>query len=400
MLQNAVLGQSSVADIYFYQQDGSAFVGIGGAAFSVRAPFGALIVSGIGQQDPNNSAHWTTSITIPPTAPVTQANQYYSITWLLGNGSTSMQSTQYFTVVAAIDTTPTDTGTVVVEGQPFSIVLSVPYPTLQTLSLRITDEKGTVYMAMSLTGSIPTPVQQGANYNYVISVTPSPIAGPTTGLSWTDGFTGTVQGYIAASSNGVTPYIAYFNYTTPTGTQETEFQDIYVVNMLAYKFMNDLRRYVDRIRNQDIIPQLRLTPIDYLHFTLIGMEYLNSIPPSNHAPFLLSNIPPNFYHPLEICATIRLCEAQYLAEGLTEFNFQGAAVQLEVNHPQYWMGLAEALRQEVQSISLAKNHYMRSGGFSGHLGSVGGVWGPVSNIVYRIAPLAMPGAYPVLPFLD
>ena len=165
--------------------------------------------------------------------------------------------------------------------------------------------------------------------------------------------------------------------------------------------MQAVRRQVDRIRNGDFIPQLQFTDIDLINCLLQGYQYFNSIPPANGATFTPVTLPDNFYMFVENCAIIKLLEAQYLAEGMTAFNFQGQAVQLDVDRTQYIAAQIDRLENNIQNhAGKAKNHWMRSGGGTGKIGAVGGVWGPVSNIVFRVSPLSMPGGYPVMPFMN
>jgi hypothetical protein len=204
--------------------------------------------------------------------------------------------------------------------------------------------------------------------------------------------------HLQVTHYGVFPYFAYMNYTTPQGGKETTIYTVYAVNTPAMSLMNDIQRYSDRIRNKDIIPQLRITQTDLLHFAMKGIDMLSAEPPSNFT-FNFNSLPPQFYHYAQTAGCIKLLEAQYLGYGMSTFNFGGASVNLDYDPTQYIMSIVDQLRQDFSKASLAKNHWARSGGGRGAIASVGGNWGPVSNIIFAVSPVNMPGGWPVLPFL-
>lgn len=382
-LTQAVVGSQTNADAYFYQNDGvTPFVGTTPAAYVVRTQNNLLITSGTAQQDPNNSAHWLATFTIPTTAPTTNSGEFYSITWFLSNKNNQNTQTSYFTVSSQIQTDPTDTAILVLYGQPFTINFTVPYATLDTLTLRLVDMNGAVVTTPPVTTNLSNPTAMpNGKYLYQIYV------------DYNHAQSMVIPGV------GISYYFAYVNYITPNGTQETEIIIIYIVNTLCLGLMNNIRRYVDRIRNNDILPQLRITDIDLMHFTMQGVEYINMIPPSN-VLFNLQNLPSQFQQYAMLAGSMRLLEAQYLAQGMTAVDFAGQAVTLTQDVTQYIMQMVDLIRSDLQNVGLAKNHFARSGGLRGQRAAIGGTWGPVSNLVFRVSPYSMPTGWPSLPFLQ
>ncbi len=380
-LTQAVINTQTNADVYFYQANGTTpFVGSSPAIYVVRDPTGLLVTSGIASQDSNNPAHWTAVFSIPSSAPATATGQFYTITWTISNSGQIASQTFNFSVVSQIQTDPVDTAVIVLQGSPFTINLTVPYPTLQTLTLRFLNYQGGVVDTPTITTNISNPVQSGNQYIYQIQIGASDSAN------------------LVMPNYGVFYYFAYVNYTTPTGSQETNVIMVYVVNTTCIKIMNDMRRYVDRIRNNDVIPQLRITDLDLMHYTIQGVEYLNAIPPSNIG-FNLANLPPMFNFYVQKAGAMQLLEAQYLAQGMTSFEFNGQSVQLTQDITQYIMQTIDMIRQDVSSAGLAKNHFTRSGGQNGLVSAIGGVWGPSANLVFRVSPYSLPSQFPSLPFL-
>ncbi len=381
-ISQAVINTQTTADSYFYQADGvTPFVVSQPVSFAVRTQTGLLVSSGSATQDPNNAAHWSASFTIPSTAPATNSGEFYTILFTATNGTNTSQQTFNFSVSSQIQTDPTDTAIIVLVNQPFTINLTLPYSSLLTLTVRFVNVNGAVVNVPTITTNINNPVPT-SNGQYIYQIP----------ISATDSASMQLPGY------GVFYYFAYINYTTPAGSQETDVQMVYIANTTCLKIMNDIRRQVDRIRNNDIIPQLRITDIDLLHYTLQGVEYVNSQPPAN-CLFNLQSLPVQFYIYAQKAGSMQLLEAQYLAQGMTAVELSGQAVSLSQDVTQYIVQMIEMLRTDLQSVGLAKNHYMRSGGSTGVISAIGGVWGPVANLVYNVSPYMVSGAFPVLPFL-
>jgi hypothetical protein len=383
-ISNAVIGTQTSADVFFFNNLGQPFQATAPASFVVRTQNNLMVAQGICTQDANNAAHWSATFTVPNSAPPTSEGQFYTIVFSISNNSTVNNQTFSFTVNSSIQVDDFDTAIVVLQGQPFTVNLRVPFNSLQTLSLRFLNVNGGVLVQPS-TATVPldAPIQQGNQFIYPIPVN------------------ATDSAFLNVPNYGVSPYLAYINYTTPDGAQETQVSMVYIVIPTTLNLMNDIRRYCDRIRNNDIIPQLRITDIDLLHFAMQGIEMLNALPPSNFTFNLQTLVfSPQFFFYAQTGACIKLLEAQYLGYGMSSFQFQGQAVQLEYDVTSYIMSVIELLRQDFANATLAKNHWARSGGFSsGRIASIGGSWGPLANLVFAVSPLSLPGGFPVLPFL-
>jgi hypothetical protein len=382
-VENVVRGESFTAHVYFYAQDGvTPFQPSKAVSFTVRSSDGSLITQGLGTQDLNNLAHWSASISLPTDAPTTVDGERYVLTWHAVSGSMTQTSTEYFSVSDQFDLDPDDSTTIAVENQPFTLYLRSQWSTLPTLSLRITDFHGNVkYTIAGLTDVVGT--KDGRDYVYPVLIQPT-------------------YRQLVPTVQGVTPFLAYFNYTTPQHIQEVEVQQVIITSSIMITLMENVRRQCDRIRNRDFIPQLQVSQIDLANAVMMGYMMFNGYPPSNNGVFWPShnNTPDQFLIFIQNCACIKLLQSLYLGEGMTAFNFAGQAVTLDMDRTQYIQAMISMLEEENSDARMAKNHYFRSGGGRwGRLGSVGGAWGPTSNVIYKISPLSLNSGFPILPFL-
>ncbi len=391
-ISTATIGQQAVADAYFYQANSNNPLAVTApVSYVVRNQNNLLIVQGSCTQDANNAAHWLAQFTLPATVTPTGSNQYFTINFTANssNGSgvglnavTNTQSQQFsFTVVSSINSDTTDTAIVVLQSQPFTVNLVLPYPTLQLLALEFYSVHGGQVASVDTSSvNLMNPTQTNQGYVYPIPV-PYYISQQLLGTQF-----------------GVFPYFAFCTYMTPSGDQNTTVYTTYIVNSQAMSLMNDIQRYSDRIRNKDIIPQLRITQLDLMHFAMKGIDMLSAEPPSNFT-FNFCSLPNQFYHYAQTAGCIKLLEAQYLGYGMSTFNFGGAAVQLDYDPTSYIMQIIEQLRQDFSKAGLAKNHWARSGGGRGAIATIGGSFGPVSNLVFRVTPYNQPTGTVVLPYL-
>jgi hypothetical protein len=393
-------GNAVNADVYFYKSDNTTPEQlIGGVVYSVFAPNGLKVLSGTATQDLANPAHWTTTITIPQSAPVCLNDQYYSIVWLANGLNTKFSQQQSFSVVNPDNSGQFEAAVVALLNQPFTINLVLPYNNIQTLALQLLNSQSNVVYQLPGLSTTPS-MQNGSQYIYSM-----PITDPVTLQALGQGVTPPPSGqYIYTSgynngppSIGVQPYMAYITYTDPYGNQQIELQPVYICNTLCVQTMNAVRNFVDRIRNYDNIPQLRIDEKTLVEFTVQGLMRVNSTPPT-HIYFTFNQMPQAFHFYVQKAACYELLQAQYLAEGMTAFNFSGMSVQLDSDRTQYIATIVDGLRTDLESLVIAKKNYARSGGGTGSMGTINIVVGPNTNFVWKAFPNNM-GAFMGIPFL-
>lgn len=395
MPDTVVRGVTTAADTYFYQ-DGSTspLIVAGGVTYQIFAPNNLLVDSGAANQDSGNAAHWTINFTIPKTAPITSADQRYTLKWRAATDNGSIYSTQeYFKLVDPVSPDAVDTAVITLAGAPFNANLLVAENTLSTLSLRVLNADGVPVISLgNLVGSgasPPGPISPvAAGDSYVYSV---PVNDPT----W--------LAPLVIRNSGLTAYFSYFNYTGAAGNQETEVQPLYIINAIMLNMMHDVRQFVDMLRNNDAVVELRITEIKLAQFVIQGLLRLNACPPANFTfDFNTLGQYQQFYFYALKCAQYELLSALYLAEGMTAFDLQGMSVQLTSDRSQYIQTLMSDIRTDLDNnMPKAKSQYARSGGFRGRIGTIGMVLGPASNWVFRasVGSANFGGALPVLPFL-
>jgi hypothetical protein len=420
---NVPIATATPADVYFYKADNTTPEQlIGGVVYSVFAPNGLKVLSGTATQDLANPAHWTTSITIPQTAPITTDGQYYNIIWVASGQTTKFSQQQSFSVVNPNNAGQFEATVIALLNQPFNIDLVLPYPNIKTLAVQILNGQSTVVYAMPGLSTTPS-FQNGSQYIYRAMVTdPNVLAALGNGTlppTATSPVVGGPYAYAASNNNGgvapynynsgynygppslgLEPYMIYITYTDPYGNQQIELQPLYICNTLCVQTMNAVRNFVDRIRNYDNIPQLRIDEKTLVEFTVQGLMRVNATPPQQ-IYFTFNQMPGQFHFYVQKAACIELLQAQYLAEGMTAFNFSGMSVQLDSDRTQYIATIVDGLRTDMEQLVTAKKNYARSGGGSGSMGTINIVWGPNTNFVWKAFPgsIAAGAGFMGIPFL-
>jgi hypothetical protein len=380
-LPNAVIrGVGTTAATLFYQ-DGTTIplIVIGGVAFTITTSNNLLVLSGVASQDPNNAARYIINFTIPKTAPITAGDDRYILKWRAASGNEIITSQEYFQVIDQADPATIDNNIVTLVGMPFTANLITPNNDLTALSLRVLNPAGTAVITLSnLINANPTlvsepgpitPIASGNKYIYSVNVDDP---------DWLAGLT--------IQNSGLASYFTYFNYIDGSG-QQTEVQPLYLANTILLNMMNDMRQYVDMLRNNDTIVELRVSDVKLLHFAFQGLLRVNATSPANFT-FDFNMLPraPQFYFWILKAAQFELLQALYLAEGMTAFDLQGMSVQLTSDRTQYISALSESIKNDLDNmLPKVKSQYARSGGFSGRIGTIGTVLGPNTNWVFRAA---------------
>jgi hypothetical protein len=388
-----VRGEAAQFDTYFYQDGTSTpLIVIGGVTYTVTTPNGLVVSSGVAIQDLANSALWHVTFTIPDSAPITEPDQRYNLRWRAKSSSETVSNNVTFQVTDQAAADPIQPAIITFENTEFAPVLILPVNTITSLSLRILNMTNqpviTLPDLLNPGGPLPAPIVPAVSgNNYIYSV---PIDDPDQ-LST-----------MMLTANGLTTYLSYFNYTDAEGNKLTEVQPIYLANAIIMSAMNDVRQFCDMLRNNDSVIELRITDIKLIHFVFKGMERLNATSPYNFT-FNFTSLGQNyqFYFWMVKCAQYELLSAMYLAEGMTAFDFQGMTVQLNSDRTQYIQTLMGDLKSDIDnSLPKVKSQFARAGGTSSRVGTIGSVWGPASNWVFRATPFNTAfGPLPVLPFL-
>lgn len=325
-------GESAQVDAWFRASDGRPLIPATGAVanYSVRDAAGNLITNGVGIQDSGNPARWYTQLVLPLSSPTNISGQKSSITWdLATSDGTSPTVIELFEIVAPVSevTTGTSTDLVVMEGTPLADSLIVPtlgQAPIALVSYKVVDQSGmTLYGPPALT---PTTIGPASTTYQIIQTIP--------GLN--------------VGTNGDSSYLGIWTVIR-TGLSNTyEVHPIYAANAPLLMVMNDLRMLIDRAKLGDIHPYLNWSTADLLHFIYKGIEYVAAFPPiiMQIDP---SNIPKALVDFVVKAAAISALRAQFLAEGMSAFDFQGLGVQLNVDRTQYLQAMIDELQNDLDN---------------------------------------------------
>lgn len=344
MLYISVRGQSSSAEVYFKDSLGNTILPLSPCTYEVRDYNNNLVMSGSATQDPLDTSHWTATFTIPTSAPVGEAGNKYQIKWSLTSTTNQVHvSVEYFLLVA--------------EGEPPPRELSV---TMLSYA-NFVDMFGTSLVPTALTVEI---------HDIYDNVWMAPTV-PTSFTDETPRFIGDMlyydfdSGYpisnLVAGYDGIYPAFAIWKYDLPGNPGQIEVHPIYVLNSKAFNYINNVRRIVDKARNQDIDPSLSFTDAEIAHYVLSGLARINVSKPQATI-FNINTLPDPMSMLLTKAAAFEALDAWYLAEGMKAFNFTGQSVTLEIDRTQYIQTIKDGINTWLEEqIPLAKKVWARSG---------------------------------------
>ena len=370
-LIRCVRGEVVDAEVFMVDANGVPAVGTEAPSWVIRAPDQTLVIGGFGTQDVSDASHWEASFSIPLSAPLALNGSKYQITWTMPlQSGGSQRAVERFEVVPEGDPIRpvNQTDQLVSAGSLFKDSLYLPtLPILGTMHFAIKDVNGTIiYEKGDIQSNAPT---RQFTDTYAWDIVSNQRV--ETNTSNYGGF-------------GFAPFFGEWNYKLPGEPPSTEFHAIYSVDMKMIMLMNSLQKLIDRAHLGDIHPDLAFTDIDLAHYIIRGIEYVNASPP-NQTMFNAINLPPSFVDPVIKAAAVEAMSAQFLAEGMKAFNFQGLAVQLDVDRTNYISSMRDMMANQLDSqLRTQKRVWIRGGGFSGNAaGAMSVSVGSFTNFIYN-----------------
>ena len=345
-LVRVVQGQAVEATVAFRDAAGTTIVGEGQpASWTIRDYNNDLIASGAGTQEtPGDSSVWTARFTIPSSAPISQTGERYQIYWEFPLERGTLSAIERFEVIASGDpiSESQSSDVLMIEGKRLVDSLVVPSEVAEdTLRYQVQDLRGTVLIEeVSIGGKSDRQVNGQHYYDFVSDAEQEQL----------------ISGY----SNGLSPFMGVWEYCLPGETTSYEFHGIYVANLQAVAMIQKMRGILDRANLQDIHPFLTFTDLDLMHYLQRGFEYINSLPPSltGWSPL---NVPQQAHDLIINAGAMRALQAQYLAEGMSTFDFQGLGVQLSIDRTQYIQTMVDQIQQDLQDrVPRFKRLWIRS----------------------------------------
>ena len=382
MLSVVSPGTSFVIETYFREPDGSAFVATNPPTYTLRTPDQQLVLSGAAQQDPQVPSRWFATVTLPQTTPIFELDKKYSLTWLASNKVNKRSTVEFFNVAPVTDYCFIENDKVVLEGAVFKDGICLPRHLVpDDLIVSIKDENSNCYMK----GRVSTaPVRTYFDKNFYSFSFPTGIAtyqpaydptvsGSSTGCGMVT--TNPNNMMMKAGANCTRPYIVQWEYSV-NGETFYEFHFVYMISHKMLIAMNDLRRMIDKARNDDIIHQLQFTDIDLVHYIMKAMERINGAPPV-FTNYMFAGLPMQFNTCVTYAAAWEALNAQMLAEGVSNFEFSGQAVSLSVDRVSAYEAMFSRMDSWLnENLSKIKSLTIKSG----NVGVLGISLGVTNNI--------------------
>lgn len=131
------------------------------------------------------------------------------------------------------------------------------------------------------------------------------------------------------ASGGWYPHQLLITAEFDSGMPDVVAKPIYTLTAQALSHVTSMKRFLDKARLDEIDPNIGWQDEELVHFLLEGAKYINGIGESSF--WTAENMPSTLHHHLISASVMIALNARYLAEGFTEFDFQGANSQLNVN---------------------------------------------------------------------
>ena len=304
----AVIGKNYTTSATFKNEDQTPFEVIQPINYKVYSFNNIFILENTATQDSKNPSIWYANFSIPEGSPVPNDinNEQYRIDWYAQGLTERLQASQQFQVIGTAEPPLYDSTVLALIGQPVVDQLLTMQP-ISRFSLILQDGEGN----QKYTVTEDSPKSTLRNNTYITnfsSETPVP------------GVTDVCMGFI--------PFQLIYTIEYENGEKEFEIHNAYTVNAKAIALINNLRRYLDMVRNYDIIETLRLTEEDYIHFLTVGLQRINAANP-NITNYTMCNYPMQFMYLWEMVSKWEILNSWFLAESMRSFNFTGASVTLD-----------------------------------------------------------------------
>lgn len=307
---------------------------------------GALILNG--QVAPSGTSV-VISTTLPSNVSIPLDGSKYSIT--ASDGITS--TTEYFTIVAPQDL-QVEHGTEVayLKGSVFKDSLILP-SSVSSIAVTIYLDDGTTVVAPqnAINLNVSSPTHYGSNFVYLFDYSqyfPGNANVPVGSLN-----TNTSSGF--GTGTIIWDYLLSDNIT-----ESQEAHVFYTVTPYSMQFMNAIRKMVDKARIGDVNTYLQYTMSDLAHALTRGCEYVMQSPPVATG-WSLDQIPVYLKDYIVKAGALDILRAQYQAEGMSVFNFQGLRTTLETDRTQYLEQLIGEMESDLQGLPAAKNMWAAQG---------------------------------------
>ena len=329
MLTRVSPGTTVIVEHEFVDSSGRPVKGT--VTYAIYDMKGNFVNEGRPIQHTSQVTSWRATITIPDTALVCGPGEKYKLVWTMeNNGKVVYTATELFTVVFFEDNLATELDIVYVVNSKQSCYDRLVLPATMK----------PVQMQVRLMWPCSDVGAELARFN--VSTKPS--------FQTTDSSVYEMQVELPIThDNDGMPYILEWAYRLHGRKRiYTEYHFLYAVSYPTIRHINNLRRLIDKARNEDINRNLQFTDVDMSHYLRMGLLEMNAFPPqATYWNFI--NLPAQVEGYLTKFSGVEALRAQALAEGLSSFDFQGQAVSLSIDRTQYYQTLTDQLKSDIDS---------------------------------------------------
>jgi len=338
-----VVGEEVTFDIDFFDDDGEPVDFAAAPTYEVVDHEGDLIVNGTGVQDQNASERWVATFVMPDGAPATDdPDSFYVIRWK-GKDADDNRNTarEKFRVSDGLDENEAPIQPIVVlqkddettdyfkaEKEVANVVISIVDP--------IANSETTIH---DDSVDLDRTVGGVRIYKYDIDLSEK------------------------FSNPGVVVRQLHWEVEFDDGEQEREVHELYVITPIVLKFISDVRRKIDKGQTWNLNPALRIHDWEIIAHLLYALDRINSLPATVTSWDLntISSIKGNT-HLIDLTC-VEILRAQYLAEGMSAFNFSGQSTQLDSDRTQYIQGMIDQINTDLEEkIRKFKKGIVRASG--------------------------------------
>jgi len=297
-MQSIIRGAPTEFFTRFLDTNGSPITPTASPTFVLFDPNGSPVTQGTGQQSLNDPTMFSTNVSVPISAPLTTLGNPYNVVWsLLDAVGTHYTNKESFYLVDAV---PPIANPVVLPTE--DVVVSVEVPKIPSQNPVCTVYQGDA-VVVTQTTLISTGVASAGGLTYSVTF---------------------VSGTLLVSD---IPYTAIWTIGGDTNRYSSA---VHVTSVGHYTLMTNFRSFIDKSRIQDGLTTLDYSDYDLLLYLSNGLALINGWLPQATS-WTFSTIPKGMDLPLLFSATYCGLSAQYLAEGMSAFDFSGQQVSLTVN---------------------------------------------------------------------
>lgn len=343
MLTRAAPGEVVTVSAKFYDEDGLPILtATGSVKYTVYDPANRLVLKGTATQDLLDLALFGATFTIPQTAPATQNNDKYQLTWRLKTiGGESHSMSEAFDVIPTGDDEAQANATSLVyyPGTAFTCAFQFQkYSNPSTVTFSVIDETG-----VEVATAIPVLTSDGRTDTFSIDIPAGlPTAAPT-------------------GNQGILMAIWQLRNSALGSHVEIQSYPIYYITPYMLTLVHAMQQMLDKGVLRHVHPYLAWDTPTFIHHMLKGFEYVNGSPPKITAFSQYTSLPVGLTQFIEKSAAVSALRAQLMAEAQSSFDFQGMQTQLTVDRTPILESLIGQYNADLEKLPDWKKNWITSG---------------------------------------